>query len=66
MSVESAIAYIKRMRSDAEFRTVVNQCEDENANWQYLQQQGFEFSMQEFLQAKDAIYAEYGITPEFG
>ncbi|TRW89618.1 Nif11-like leader peptide family natural product precursor [Candidatus Methylobacter oryzae] len=65
MSVESAIAYIKRMRSDEVFRSTVNACEDEQANWSYLKEQGFEFSRQEFLQARDAIYAEYGITPEF-
>jgi len=66
MSLESAIAYIKRMRSDEAFRRIINDCEDEQANWQQLKENGYEFSMQEFLQAKDAIYAEYGITPEFG
>ena len=65
MSVESAIAYIKKMRSDESFRSAINACEDEQANWLHLKEQGFVFSMQEFLQAKDAIYAEYGITPEF-
>lgn len=65
MSVESAIAYIKKMRSDEAFRSAINACEDEQANWLYLKEQGFEFSRQEFLQARDAIYAEYGITPEF-
>lgn len=65
MSVESAIAYIKRMRSDEAFRHTINESEDEQTNWQLLKEHGFEFSMQEFLQAKDAIYAEYGITPEF-
>jgi predicted ribosomally synthesized peptide with nif11-like leader len=65
MSVESAIAYIKRMRADEAFRSAVNDCEDEQSNWQYLKENGFEFSMQDFQHARDAIYEEYGITPEF-
>lgn len=66
MSVESAIAYIKRMRSDVEFRSTVNACEDDQTNWQYVKEQGYDFSMQDFMAAKDAIYKEYGIVPEFG
>ncbi len=65
MSVESAIAYIKRMRADEAFRRTINDCEDEQSNWQYLKENGFEFNMQDFQKARDAIYEEYGITPEF-
>jgi predicted ribosomally synthesized peptide with nif11-like leader len=69
MSVESAIAYIKRMRSDDAFRRAVNDhcgtSDDEARNWAYLKENGYEFTRQEFLEAKDAIYTEYGITPQF-
>ena len=64
MSVESAVAYIKRMRDDAEFRRALNEnSEDEAANWAYVKAQGFEFTMEEFKQAQDQIYKENGITP---
>jgi predicted ribosomally synthesized peptide with nif11-like leader len=65
MSVESAIAYIKRMRSDESFRNEINECEDEQENWNRLTQQGYEFTMEEFHHAKDAIYKEHGIVPQF-
>lgn len=65
MSVESAIAYIHRMRSDADFRRQVNQCGDEDANWAFLRAQGFEFTLPEFKQAQDAVYKEHGIVPHF-
>ncbi|TCJ18714.1 Nif11-like leader peptide family natural product precursor [Parasulfuritortus cantonensis] len=65
MSVESAAAYIRRMRSDDAFRRRINECTDESANWAYLKEEGFEFSLQEFKQAQEVIYKEYGIVPEF-
>ena len=65
MSVESAIAYIKRMRSDESFRNEINECEDEQENWNRLKQQGYQFTMEEFQQAKDTIYKEHGIVPQF-
>lgn len=64
MSVESAVAYIKRMREDAEFRRVLNDnSEDEAANWAYIKAQGFDFTMTEFKEAQDQFYKEHGITP---
>ncbi|PWV60999.1 Nif11-like leader peptide family natural product precursor [Plasticicumulans acidivorans] len=64
MSVESAKAYIERMRSDEAFRHMVNDgSEDEAASWALLREHGFDFTMQEFREAQDLIYAEYGITP---
>ncbi len=63
MSVESAVAYIKRMRSDDAFRQAVNGFDGSDAGWDYLKEQGFEFSMHEFKQAQDEIYKEHGITP---
>ena len=64
MSVEAAVAYIKRMRSDEDFRLVVNHnSEDEAANWAFVKDSGYDFTMEEFKQAQDLIYKEYGITP---
>lgn len=64
MSVESAVAYIKRMREDQDFRALMNDnSEDEAANWTILKANGFEFTMSEFKQAQDEIYKEYDITP---
>lgn len=64
MSVESAIAYIHRMRSDGTFRHEVNElAEDETAGWALLGRNGYEFTMEEFRAAQDEIYKEHGITP---
>ena len=65
MSVESAVAYIKRMREDEAFRRVLNEnSEDEAANWAFIKQHGFEFTMTEFKLAQDVIYKEYGVDPD--
>ncbi len=64
MSIESAVAYIKRMREDEAFRRQVNECsEDEAAGWALVSANGFSFTMVEFKQAQDSIYQEHGITP---
>ncbi len=63
MSVESAVAYIKRMRSDDAFRRTFNDCEDEEANWTAAKAFGYDFTMSEFKQAQDVIYKDFGITP---
>lgn len=64
MSVESALEYIRRMRSDEEFRHAINAVsEDEQASWALIKEHGYEFSMEDFRAAQDAIYQEYGITP---
>lgn len=64
MSVESAVAYIKRMREDAEFRRMMNEnSEDEAANWAIVKDSGYDFTISEFKQAQDVIYQEHGITP---
>ena len=64
MSVESAIAYIKRMREDAAFRQSLNDnSEDEAANWALVKEAGYDFTMSEFKQAQDAVYQEFGVTP---
>jgi len=64
MSIESAVAYIKRMREDAEFRRTLNEnSEDEAANWAFIKQAGYDFTMSDFKRAQDEIYKEYGVTP---
>lgn len=63
MSVESAKSYITRMREDDAFRRTVNECTDEAANWAFLKENGYEFTVTEFKQATEEIYAERGIVP---
>ncbi|MDQ0505130.1 Nif11-like leader peptide family natural product precursor [Xanthobacter agilis] len=64
MSVESAVAYIRRMRSDDDFRRKMNEVsEDDDASWTEIRSAGFDFTMKEFKLAQDEIYKEYGITP---
>ena len=64
MSVESAIAYITRMRDDKEFhRAVSENSDDEAASWAFIKASGYDFTMDEFKQAQDAIYQQHGITP---
>ena len=64
MSVESAIAYITRMRDDKEFHRAVNEhSEDETANWAFIKASGYDFTMPEFKQAQDEVYKELGVTP---
>lgn len=63
MSVQSAKDYITRMREDAPFRRAINDCTDEAANWAFLEENGFEFTLAEFKKAQDEIYKERGITP---
>jgi predicted ribosomally synthesized peptide with nif11-like leader len=64
MSVESAIAYITRMREDKDFHRAINELsEDETASWALIRSHGYDFTMEEFMEAKDHIYKEFGITP---
>jgi predicted ribosomally synthesized peptide with nif11-like leader len=64
MSVESAVAYIKRMREDNEFRRVLNEnSEDEAANWAFVKANGYDFTMADFKAAQDEVYKEYGVDP---
>ena len=64
MSIESALAYIDRMRGDEDFRHIVNgHSEDEAAAWTFVRAAGYDFTMTEFKQAQDAVYKKHGITP---
>jgi predicted ribosomally synthesized peptide with nif11-like leader len=64
VSVESAIAYITRMREDQEFhRTVAENSDDEAASWALVKASGYDFTIEEFKEAQDAVYQQHGITP---
>jgi len=63
MSVESAKTYITRMREDEDFHRRINDCEDEAANWAFLKEAGYDFSVEEFKKAAEEIYVEKGIDP---
>ncbi|WP_454918070.1 Nif11-like leader peptide family RiPP precursor [Xanthobacter sediminis] len=64
MSVESALAYIRKMRSDDDFRRKMNEIsEDEDASWAEIRAAGFDFTMKEFKAAQDEMYKEHGVTP---
>jgi predicted ribosomally synthesized peptide with nif11-like leader len=60
MSIDSAKAYMQRMREDPEFRRRVNECDDPAVNWAFLKEMGFEFSAQEFKEAQKLVYEEHG------
>ncbi len=64
MTVESAKAYIERMRADEAFRQSVSALsEDEEESWAFVRAQGYEFTMREFRAAQEKIYEDYGIEP---
>jgi predicted ribosomally synthesized peptide with nif11-like leader len=64
MSVESALAYIHRMRADEAFRQEMNAIsDDEDAAWERIRAAGYEFTMIEFKAAQEKVYEEYGLTP---
>lgn len=63
MSVQSAKTYITRMREDEPFRQRINACEDEAANWAFVRESGYDFSVEDFKEAAELIYKERGITP---
>lgn len=63
MSIESAVAYLQRMREDDAFRQTMNDFDGSDAAWSYLREQGFAFSMEEFRKAQDEVYKAHGITP---
>jgi predicted ribosomally synthesized peptide with nif11-like leader len=60
MSIESAKAYMERMRTDPTFRSRVNECEDPAANWTYLRENGFDFTVDEFKLAQKEVFELHG------
>lgn len=64
MSVDSAVEYIRRMRSDDDFRKKMNEIsDDEDASWAAIHDAGYDFTMIDFKKAQDVIYQEHGVTP---
>ena len=65
MSIESAAAYIRRMRTDEDFRKTINDLsDDEEASWAAIRRAGYEFTLGEFKAAQDEIKKEHGISHE--
>ncbi len=60
MSIESAIAYMERMREDPVFRSKVNTCENPDENWAYLREMGFDFTPDEFKLAQKQVFELHG------
>jgi len=60
MSIESATAYMQRMREDAAFRKRVNESDDPAANWAFLRENGYDFTVDEFKQAQKAVFEQHG------
>lgn len=60
MSIESAKAYMQRMREDSAFRKQVNECEDPEVNWALLRENGYEFTLDEFKQAQKIVFEQHG------
>jgi len=64
MSIESAAAYIRRMRSDEGFRRRINDIsDDEEASWAEIRRAGYDFTLAEFKAAQDELYREHGVSP---
>lgn len=62
MSIESAKAYMRRMRDDPEFRKKVNDRTDNDENWKFLQAEGYDFTIEDFKNAQDELVKEVGFS----
>lgn len=60
MSIESAKAYMQRMREDTAFRKRVNESDDPAANWEFLRENGYDFTVDEFKQAQKVVFEQHG------
>lgn len=47
MSVESAKAYVERMKTDEEFNKKVKECKDSEARMAFVKEAGFDFTSEE-------------------
>jgi len=55
MSIESARAFIERMKTDEDFRTKVNMCKDSEERKSCVFKEGFEFKAEELKLARAEI-----------
>ncbi len=63
MSVKSAIAYITRIREDKDFLRAVKAAIGEEGGLALIRAHGYDFTLEEFKEATDEIYREFGIAP---
>ena len=47
MSIESAQAFMERMKTDGEFAKNVTECKDSEARMSYVKEAGFDFTLEE-------------------
>lgn len=52
MAIESAKAFIERIRTDASFRESIRKARDKKERWELIKETGFNFTKEEFDQAK--------------
>lgn len=68
MSIDDALAYMKRMREDPAFKKQVQALHDgdtQDAAWAFVREQGYEFSFSEFLQAQqECVESLENATPQ--
>ncbi|MGV8161699.1 MAG: Nif11-like leader peptide family natural product precursor [Candidatus Nanoarchaeia archaeon] len=55
MSIESAKAYIQRMKTDEEFRNRILNCKDKEERMLLVREEGFEFSRKEIAQVSNLL-----------
>jgi|WetSurMetagenome_2_1015567.scaffolds.fasta_scaffold1556850_1 predicted ribosomally synthesized peptide with nif11-like leader len=55
MSIESAKAFVERMRTDAEFRNRIAEAESWEVKARILKYEGFDFTEKELNSLKDAV-----------
>lgn len=60
MSTENAKAYMRRMRTDPAFKRQVEAQADDDARWDFIRAQGYEFTFREFDAAQVELMAEFG------
>ncbi|MDD2582924.1 MAG: Nif11-like leader peptide family natural product precursor [Desulfuromonadaceae bacterium] len=55
MSIESAQAFLERMKTDEEFAKNVTECKDSEARRSYVKEAGFDFTPEEALELRGEL-----------
>lgn len=55
MGIESAKAFLERMKNDEDFRKAVVECKDADSRKRLAQENGFEFALEEINEVKDEL-----------
>lgn len=63
MNFDSAQLFVQKMREDTDFRQSVGNFSDRSSLWQYLENNGFNFSECDLVKAMAACMAELDNTP---